>query len=476
MKSENINFLMNVGYQGLMLAFPLITVPLVSRALGAQNIGIYSYTYSIANMFMLAGMLGISNYGNRSVARVRDDEVALSREFSSTYALQVAVSLVAVGAYALYLVLFPQQYGQVAWIQLIQVLSVCFDVSWLFFGLEKFFLTIVRNLIVKVLSLLLIAVFVKRPDDLWAYTLIMACSTLMSQLYLFCSVPRYVKPVRPELRGSARRLRDIAVLFLPVAAYSVYRVLDKTMLGSLSTVTELGYFENAEKLINIPIAVITALGTVMLPRMSYVLSKSDADYRSIILSSMRLALTLSCAMAMGLIVIADDICPVFFGPGFEGCAPVIRLLAITVICSAWSSVVRTQFLIPKAKDSVYVGSTVGAAAVNLVLNVILIPRFGSLGACAGTIAAELFIVIFQTIATGSDLDARKYFGILFVQGVKSVAISVMALCAASMFDDAFIRLVVEMAVFIVGFFILNGRYIAIDFLGLEKKQAKNSQG
>lgn len=306
---------MNVGYQGLMLAFPLITVPLVSRALGAQNIGIYSYTYSIANMFMLAGMLGISNYGNRSVARVRDDEVALSREFSSTYALQVAVSLVAVGAYVLYLVLFPQQYGQVAWIQLIQVLSVCFDVSWLFFGLEKFFLTIVRNLIVKVLSLLLIAVFVKGPDDLWAYTLIMACSTLMSQLYLFCSVPRYVKPVRPELRGSARRLRDIAVLFLPVAAYSVYRVLDKTMLGSLSTVTELGYFENAEKLINIPIAVITALGTVMLPRMSYVLSKSDADYRSIILSSMRLALTLSCAMAMGLIVIADDICPVFFGPG-----------------------------------------------------------------------------------------------------------------------------------------------------------------
>ena len=332
---------MNVAYQGLMLAFPLITVPLVSRALGAQNIGIYSYTYSIANMFMLAGMLGVSNYGNRTVARVRDDEAALSREFSSTYALQLAVSLVAVGGYALYLVLFPQQYGRVAWIQLIHVLSVCFDVSWLFFGLEKFFLTIVRNLIVKALSLLLIAVFVKGSDDLWTYTLIMAGSTLASQLYLFCSVPRYVKPVRPELRGSARRLRDIAVLFLPVAAYSVYRVLDKTMLGSLSTVTELGYFENAEKLINIPIAVITALGTVMLPRMSYVLSKSDADYRSIILSSMRLALTLSCAMAMGLIVIADDICPVFFGPGFEGCAPVIRLLAITVICSAWSSVVRT---------------------------------------------------------------------------------------------------------------------------------------
>ena len=468
MKSENKNFLMNVGYQGLMLVFPLITVPLVSRALGAQNIGIYSYTYSIANMFMLAGMLGVSNYGNRTVARVRDDKAVLSREFSSTYALQLVVNLVAVAAYVFYLVFLSPQYSQIAWIQLVHVLSVCFDVSWLFFGLEKFALTIARNLIVKALSLLFISAFVKGPDDLWTYTLIMACSTLASQLYLFCSVRRYVKPVRPELKGSARRLKEIAVLFLPVAAYSVYRVLDKTMLGSLSSVTELGYFENAEKLINIPVAVITALGTVMLPRMSYVLSNSNADYRSIILSSMRLALTLSCAMAMGLIVIADDVCPVFFGQGFEGCSPVIKLLAITVFCSAWSSVVRTQFLIPKARDSVYVGSTVGAGAVNLIINVVLIPRFGSLGACVGTIAAELFIVFYQSVATRKDLDVWRYFGILFIQLAKSIAIAMASLCIAAFFDDALSRLTVEIVAFIALFLILNWRFVFRDFLGWSK--------
>lgn len=459
---------MNVGYQGLMLVFPLITVPLVSRALGAQNIGIYSYTYSIANMFMLAGMLGVSNYGNRTVARVRDNKAVLSREFSSTYALQLAVSLVAVAAYVFYLMFLSPQYSQIAWIQLIHVFSICFDVSWLFFGLEKFALTIARNLIVKVLSLFFIVAFVKAPDDLWAYTLIMACSTLASQLYLFCSVRRYIKPARPELRGSARRFKEIAVLFLPVAAYSVYRVLDKTMLGSLSSVTELGYFENAEKLINIPIAVITALGTVMLPRMSYVLSNSNADYRSIILSSMRLALTLSCAMAMGLIVIADDVCPVFFGQGFEGCSPVMKLLAITVVCSAWSSVVRTQYLIPKNRDSVYVGSTVGAAVVNLFFNIVLIPRFGSLGACVGTIAAELFIVFFQSVATRKDLEAWKYFGILFIQLAKSIAIAMASLCIAALFDDALSRLTVEITVFIVLFLIFNWRFVFRDFLGWSK--------
>ena len=459
---------MNVVYQGLTLIFPLITVPWVSRALGVDNVGIYSYTYSIANIFMLVGMLGVSNYGNRSVARVRDDPQALSREFSAIYALQLAVNLVAVFAYIGYLVLFAREYVQIAQVQLIYVISICFDVSWLYFGLEKFKVTITRNLIIKVLSLVLIVLLVRQPGDLWVYSLIMASSTLVSQLYLYVNLRKYVRPVRPQLQDVASRIKSIAILFVPVAAYSIYRVLDKTMIGSLSSVTELGYFENAEKLINIPVAVITALGTVMLPRMSHVLADPCADYRGAIRDSMKLALMLSCSMAIGLIVIADDACPVVFGAGYEQCASVIRLLALSVICSAWANVVRTQYLIPRSRDSVYVGSTVGAAIVNLALNFVLIPRFGSLGACVGTIAAELFIAAYQSAATKGELDAVVYLKILLVNLAKSVLMAVGALIAASFVDGLLLRLTVEIITYIIIFFILNARYIIIDFLGMNR--------
>lgn len=193
MKSENKNFLMNVAYQGLTLAFPLITVPWVSRALGVDNIGVYSYTYSIANLFMLAGMLGVSNYGNRSVARVRDDGETLSREFSTIYALQLIVSLAAVIAYVAYLLLFSPEYEDIAWVQLVYVISICFDINWFFFGLEKFKLTIVRNFIIKLLSLVLVIVLVRGPDDLWLYTLIMAGSAFVSQCFLLlCCLSMYI--------------------------------------------------------------------------------------------------------------------------------------------------------------------------------------------------------------------------------------------------------------------------------------------
>lgn len=467
MRSENKNFLMNVAYQGLTLVFPLITVPWVSRALGVENIGIYSYTYSIAYLFMLVGMLGISNYGNRSVARVRDDADALAREFSATYVLQVSVNGIAVLAYLGYLLVFDQAYTSIAWIQLVYVVSICFDVSWLFFGLEKFKITITRNLIIKVLSLVMIILFVRQRNDLWLYTLIMAGSTLVSQLYLFAIRRSYVRFVWPNLHDVTRRFRDVLVLFVPVAAYSVYRVLDKTMLGSMSSVTELGYFENAEKLINIPIAVITALGTVMLPRMSYILANPKADYRGTIRGSMNLALMLACSMGFGLAVISDDICPVMFGPGFEGSAPVIRLLAITIICSAWSNVVRTQYLIPRSRDAVYVGSTVGAAVVNLSINVFLIPRLGSLGACMGTIAAELFIVIYQTVATRLELETAAYFRLLLTHLIKAGAIAVVAIFAARLVEGPAMRLVVEMAVFVALFFAMNWNYIVRDFFGVQ---------
>jgi len=391
MKSENKNFLLNVVYQGLTLVFPLVTVPYISRVLGVDNVGIYSYTYSIAYMFMLGGMLGINNYGTRSIARVRDDRAATSAEFASIYCLQVVLNLVAVGGYAVYVVVFGAAYRTIALVQLIHVLSICFDVNWFYFGLEQFKVTIARNLVVKVLSLLLIFVCVRSAGDLWVYALIMAGSTLVSQLYLFALLPRRIDPRRPPARAVLSHLRGVTALFVPVLAFAVYRVMDKTMIGALSSVTELGFFENAEKIINIPVAVITALGVVMLPRMAHILADPGSDYQGTIRESMNLALMLGTSMGVGLVVVADDAAVVLFGPAFARSGLILRLLALTVVASAWANVVRTQYLIPRSRDAVYIASTIGAAGLNLGLNLLLIGRLGAVGACIGTIAAVRLI-------------------------------------------------------------------------------------
>jgi O-antigen/teichoic acid export membrane protein len=172
------NFIYNFIYQILILILPLITVPYVSRVLGADGVGTYSYTYSIAYYFMIIAMLGLNNYGNRRIAKVRDNKEDLSKEFWSIYKLQLITSSIMIILYFLYVSLFATKYKLIAFIQILYVASSMLDINWFFFGIEKFKLTITRNTIIKVFSLILIFIFVKNENDLWKYTTILSSSIL----------------------------------------------------------------------------------------------------------------------------------------------------------------------------------------------------------------------------------------------------------------------------------------------------------
>lgn len=470
MKRENKNFIVNVAYQCLIPAFPLITVPYTSRVLGVESIGIYSYTYSIVNLFMLIAMLGISNHGNRSVAQSRDDKEQLSRTFSTVYTIQLSCCGIATLGYIVYMALFSGQYFMIAVLQLPFLISVCFDISWLFFGMEQFLFPLTRNLIVKLASLLLMILLVKKPDDLWIYTLVMSGSTFASNILLVVAAPRYVRYVRPTIADMKPHIKPILVLFVPVLAFSIYNVMDKTMLGSIATVTELGYYENAEKINTVPTAVVSALGTVMLPRMANLLKDRTVDYKKPIAASMKLALILSTTMCFGLLLIGNDAAIVLFGSNFERSGPLIQLLAVTVIANAWSNVVRTQYLIPLKLDSIYVQSTFGAGVINFVINIILIPHLGAIGACIGTIAAEYFIAIFQTVATFHQLESVAYLKTLLTCLIKAVIIFAVTYAITFRFDDLVIRFCLEIIVFFVLAVMFYWRYLKNDFFGRGKVQ------
>lgn len=196
MGSIKKNFLYNVFYQMLLLIVPLITVPYISRIIGVKGVGIFSYTYTIVNYFILFAMLGINNYGNRSIAKCRDDKLALSKSFLSIYTIQIISSLLISLFYITYVFFFSTRYKFIAIIQIIALLSCFFDINWFFFGLEKFKITIVRNTVIKILTMLSIFLFVKKSDDLVIYTLITATGTLLSTVVLLPFLTKEIKFVK----------------------------------------------------------------------------------------------------------------------------------------------------------------------------------------------------------------------------------------------------------------------------------------
>lgn len=409
MKSLQKNFLYNVLYQILLVIPPLITAPYISRTLGATAVGVYSYTYSVAYYFLLIAMLGIGNHGNRSIAAVRDDRKKLNKTFSSIYSLQVITFSIAILAYAIYLVLFVKDNRLIVLLQLIYVTSGLFDIGWLFFGLEQFKLTVARNTLIKISTVVLMFVFVHKPSDLWKYTLIMSAGTLFSQAYLWLYVKKYVSFEKCSVKEITSNIKPVLILFIPVLAYSIYKVMDKIMLGNMSSYDQVGFYNNAEKIINIPMGIITALGTVMLPRMSNIVANGDKkrvdDYIRI---SAKLVTLLSSAIAFGLMGVSSVLAPVFFGDEFIACGEIIRLLSVTVFFIAWANVIRTQYLIPNKRDSIYLTSTMVGAILNLIINWMLIPKYQANGAAFGTIVAEFSVMLVQMVAVKNELPMRKY--------------------------------------------------------------------
>ncbi len=411
MKSLKKNYLYTTAYQLLLILLPLITTPYVSRVLGVEGIGSYSYTYTIARYFVLAAMLGVQNYGNRSIAAVRDDKAVLERVFCEIYGLQLFCSAAAAVLYFCFIfTLLSEEYQLIALIQGLNVASAGLDISWFFFGLEEFRLTVTRNILIKLATLAGIFLFVRNASDLWIYTLLLAGGTLLSQGYLWFFIRRYVHWQFPGIPELLRHLKPELLLFIPVIAVSLYKLMDKVMLEGMSGVTQVGLYESAEKVINIPMGLITALGTVMLPRMSHLAARGDErGSRRYLSHSLVFTSFLAAGLCFGIVGTAPELVPVYFGPDYLACIPLLMGLAPTVCFISWANVIRTQYLIPRHLDRSYTESVVLGAFVNLILNLIFIPILQAKGAVIGTVCAEAVVCIYQTAAVRKALSLKEVF-------------------------------------------------------------------
>ena len=173
------NLIFNMLYQALNMFMPLITAPYLARVIGAAGTGTYSYYYSIAGYFVLFGMLGVNNYGNRSIAMIRDDLHKLSKTFWEIYSFQLITASISLGVYILWALSVHSEERIIILLNICYVASALFDINWLFFGLEQFKWTSIRNASIKILSVMAILLFVQEREDLYIYIFIMDFSILL---------------------------------------------------------------------------------------------------------------------------------------------------------------------------------------------------------------------------------------------------------------------------------------------------------
>jgi len=416
------NVLYSFIYQFLAIILPLATAPYVSRILGPEGIGTISYSKSIALYFSLFALLGLNTYGVRVIASSRNNNKTLTDTFNQVFTLQLVTAILIVVMYSFYVFLIlPPDSRLYAIIFIGIVMSTCVDVNWFFFGIERFKITVVRNGIIKILATILIFVLVKGKNDLWVYALILSSSQLFSNIVLMKYIKDYVSEIRLTTDNFLVHFKNNLVLFVPVIAVSVYKILDKIILTNIGGPTQTGFFESAEMIILAPLTFVSALGSVMLPRITFLKDIDDSEsVNKIIRISTKLTLAIAIPLSFGIASIATPFTIIFFGESFKNTGLLIEILAPVIVLTTLSYALKTQFLIPMKKDKEYTISVILGAIINVIINVLLVPTFGALGTSIGVLLSEIVVLTVLVFVLRKGVNFKIFLRgtwIYFISGV-----------------------------------------------------------
>lgn len=407
-KSITKNYIYNLIYQILILVLPLITTPYISRVLGAENIGIYSYTISIVTYFILFGSLGIAMYGQREIAYLQDSKEKYSKIFWEIFILRFITMFISM---ILFYFTFARsgEYDIYYTILLLEMIASCFDISWLFQGLEEFKKTVMRNIIVKIISIICIFTFIKTSDDLIMYFLIYVLSTLLGNLSLWAYLPKILKKIKIKELNILRHLKPTIALFIPQIAIQIYTVLDKVMIGTIiANKSEVGFYEQSQKVIKMLLTVVTSLGTVMIPRIANTYINGDTKkIQEYMNKTFNFVFLLSFPMMFGIIAVSNNFVPLFFGQGYEKVIVLMNVISPILVAIGLSNVIGTQYLLSTKRQKEFTISVIIGASVNFIINMLLIKKYGALGASIGTVIAEICVTMIQFIFIRKDFKLLK---------------------------------------------------------------------
>ena len=444
-KSAKKNYIYNMIYQVFALIVPLVVTPYISRVLGSNGVGEYSFSYSIISYFVLFGAFGFQYYAQREIARFQNDKHQQSRVFWEIMLCRMCTVIVALVVNNIFVV--TKLYGEYTILMAIfniNIVATMLDVAYLFQGNEEFKIIAIVNVIFKALGVAAIFIFVKDEDDVWIYTLCNCLILFGANLFLWFILPKMLVKVKLKELHVFKHFMPSLRLFIPTIAVSVYTMLDRTLIGLMvsgeTTKTladgtikvvknsdiQNGYYEQSEKIVKMALTVLTSLGTVMIPKNSFYFKNGDYDkVKENIIGALNFVLILGFPIMFGLMAVAGNFSPWFFGPGYDEVPLIIMIFSPLILAIGLNNVFGIQYLLPAGKDNIYTFSVIFGAVVNLVLNLILIPFYGALGAAIASVVAETAILIFQMIYLRRVFNYKsiilpfiKYLlvgGILFVE-------------------------------------------------------------
>ncbi|HHP1053177.1 oligosaccharide flippase family protein [Bacillus cereus group sp. BfR-BA-01354] len=411
MKKLTSNYIFVLLYNLITIITPLFTTPYVSRVLGPNNIGVDAYVNSIVQIFLVFILLNIGVYGRKQIASARTKEL-LHEEFCSIYSVQFMTTIIVMFFYFLY-VNQVSNFQDIFLLYGITLLATGLDIAWYFIGLEKVKQIMIRNILVRLLSIISIFLFVKNKDDLWIFVLINSAALFAGQVVTWGSIFKELKQIRLTFKGIKKHIGPILTLSIVPCVSMLYLSINKVFLGKMADSVDVGFYNQAYKLIIICLGFINALSTVIMPKMvQHYSNGEEAEYRKLITFSVNYLFFTTLPLTVLLILLANLLVPIFLGTAFTPASNILITLAPVLILTGLTDIFGVQILLIRERNRAYAISVIFGAIIGVGVNALLLPHLKSIGTAVAHVISILASLLLQMYSSRDVLEFRNLVGSL----------------------------------------------------------------
>ena len=438
------NVALNVTKTLFSLIFPLITFPYASRILLPDGIGKVNFARAIIEYFVLVATLGISVYGIREAAKVRDDKVQLSKITKELFIINIVSTVFAYIILAVAMLCIPKLSSYRALLCVISatILFTALGLDWLYTAVEDFEYITKRYIFFNALSLVLLFVFVKEQKDYLWYASISVFANVGSNILNFVHSRIYLDFSIVHKLEFKKHLKPICILFAMAIAIKVYTVLDTTMLGFICNDWQVGIYTAAIKIDKIILSLVVAACAVLLPRLSYYSENDVEKFNKLAYKGLDVLLLVSIPCCIGLFLLSYHVIILLSGEHYIESVPVMRIMNPIILIIGMSNFIGMQLFMPLRKERYTLYSVVCGAVFNFILNLILIPRFQALGAAISTLCAESVVTVVQLFLARNIINLKKISSIFVIYALNAVVMGLLVFVIIRNIDSVLFSFIV----------------------------------
>ncbi|MCI8795732.1 MAG: flippase [Dorea sp.] len=410
-KSIKINFVFNTIKTIMVVIFPLISFPYISRVLGVDGVGKVQYCTSVIAYFVLFASLGIGTYSIREGVKARSDQKAFSKFLKEIFTINMITTA---AAYSILILLFAAGFFQgkrdIMFVCSFSILGTTLSIDWLYQLMERYVYISIRTIILQMAALFMMFYFVRNEEDVLIYAVI---TVFASKGYCFLNFFQAWKyfdfktRIRLELK---KHIRPILIIFGATLSVSIYMNMDVVMLGMFCGDYQVGIYSAAVKVNVVVKNILTSISAVLMPRLIAYLAKGEhKKYKELFKQGVSLNLFFSVPSAIGLAILSRQIILLFSGRDFLPGVLTGQILAVRLVFSALDNIFYNQVLIPNGREREACIGTIAGAVANLILNAVLIPMFQAEGAAVATVISEGVVFFYFVKFTKNIISLRMIF-------------------------------------------------------------------